>query len=129
MNTSEAPRTRDTWHLPLGYTQTRISTNKKFSYTVHFCRTEVNVLCRSSQVPRVRGAFFCPELSSSIATEGTPSRGGCRSQLSCTRTHIPTNKKFSYTVQLCLTELIVLCRSSQLRTATATSGSTFRDYL
>ena len=41
--------------------------------------------------------------------------------LGYTQTHIPTNKKFSYTVQLCLTELIVLCRSSQLRTATATS--------
>ena len=42
---------------------------------------------------------------------------GHRSQLSYTRTHIPTNKRFSYTVNLCLTV-------RQLRTATATSGST-----
>ena len=47
-----------------------------------------------------------------------PSRGGCRLQLSCTRTHIPANKRFSYAVNLYLTV-------RQLRTATASSGSTF----
>ena len=47
---------------------------------------------------------------------------GHRSQLSYTQTHIPTNKRFSYTINLCLTV-------RRLRTATVTWGSTFTQHV
>ena len=102
-----------------GLIQTHIPTNKKYFYTVHLCLTEINVLCRSSQVSSAsctRGLTLdhyntlkaLPDVA--VAVRSCHVHG---------HAYKPTNKRFSYTVHLCL-------RVRQLRTATATSGNTLK---